>query len=58
MTFVKKGIVVPLGSAGQVDDVNVSQPNVTVFNDKIYCYYTAAGNSPYAIALAISEDGF
>ena len=37
MTFVKKGIVVPLGSAGQVDDVNVSQPNVTVFNDKIYC---------------------
>ena len=55
--FVKKGVVIGLGGAGEVDDTQVYYPTVIVRNDKTYCYYSAHDGVNYRVALAISEDG-
>jgi len=57
MNFVKKGVVIPLGAPGEIDDVEASNPFVIKVNDKFYCYYTAYDGANHRIALAISEDG-
>ena len=59
MTFVKKGIVVPLGGAGEIDDVHAGRAGISVIerNGKIWCYYAAHNGSNLRVALAISEDG-
>lgn len=59
VNFVKKGVVITLGGAGEFDHHYVFLPSVLKHNDKFYLYYTgkdtAAGN--YRIGLAISNDG-
>ena len=56
-TFVKKGVVIPLGSSGDADDADAKEPKVVEVNDKIYCYYVSNDGSYQRICLAISEDG-
>ena len=55
--FVKKGVVIDKGGAGEVDDDHPNYAVVIKSNNKIYCYYTAYDGSEDRIALAISEDG-
>ena len=59
MTFVKKGVVVPLGGAGEIDDVSTAGYGIGVIerNGKIWCYYGAHDGGNGRVALAISEDG-
>ena len=59
MTFVKKGVVVPLGGAGEIDDVCTAYFGISVIerNGKIWCYYGAYDGGNARVALAISEDG-
>lgn len=57
--FVKKGVVIPLGGAGEIDDVGSATYGIGVIerNDKIYCYYGAYDSLNARVALAVSEDG-
>ena len=57
LNFVKKGVVIPLGGAGEIDDAYTHTPAVIVRNNKIHCYYTAYNGGTFRIALAVSEDG-
>ena len=57
MTFIKKGVVIPLGSPGEADDSGIFNPSIIRVNDKFYCYYTGYDGSYYRIMLAVSEDG-
>jgi len=57
MNFVKKGVVIPLGGSGEVDDTHVYTPSCFIKNRCVWCYYTAYDGSNHRIALAISEDG-
>jgi predicted GH43/DUF377 family glycosyl hydrolase len=57
MTFVKKGVVLDIGAAGKIDDVNAYLPATISINNKLHMYYCAYDGSQYRIALAISEDG-
>jgi len=57
MTFIKKGVVIPLGNAGEADDKYVYMPSTIKINDKYYCYYAGYDSSNWRIMLAISEDG-
>ena len=58
MTFVKKGVVIPVGSSGDVDDTHAYQPSVIKVNDKFYCYYAGDDVTTTRACLAISKDGF
>ena len=59
MNFVKKGVVIPLGGAGEIDDVGSAIHGIGVIerNDKIYCYYGTYDSLNVRVALAVSEDG-
>ena len=59
MTFVKKGVVVPLGGVGEIDDVHTATYGISVIerNGKLWCYYGAYDGVNHRVALAISEDG-
>lgn len=55
--FVKKGVVVPLGAAGQVNDNHQEGTGILKFNDKTYCYGAGHDNAAWRVTLAISENG-
>jgi len=57
VTFVKKGVVLPLGSANDFDDVHTYAPSVLYHNGKFYLYYVGNDGSNYRVGLAISKDG-
>jgi len=57
MNFVKKGIVIDKGGAGEIDSTHANTPAAVVINNKIYVFYSAHNEPNYRIALAISEDG-
>lgn len=44
LIFIKKGIVVGLGSSGNIDAVNTYAPFFLPYNGKIYAYYQASGS--------------
>ena len=57
VTFVKKGVVVPLGASGDFDDVGVYNPSVLYRSGRFFLYYGGYDGSNYRLGLAISKDG-
>ena len=59
MNFIKKGVVIPIGGAGEIDDAHTARHGISVIerNGKIYCYYGAHDGGNARVALAVSEDG-
>ena len=57
MTFVKHGVVIPLGASGDFDDVWVYSPAVVVRDGRTWLYYTCYDGTGFRIGLAVSEDG-
>ena len=58
MNFIKKGVVLPVGGAGEIDEGRAYAPSALVFNNRVYLYYTATDSvGVYRVALAISKDG-
>ncbi len=50
--------VISPGAAGRFDDAHVVDPAMVELDGKVYLYYSALGQAPDSIGLAISEDGF
>lgn len=49
--------LVDVGAEGSFDDRDVLDPATVVFQGKVWLYYSAVGNGPDSIGLAVSEDG-
>jgi predicted GH43/DUF377 family glycosyl hydrolase len=50
--------VIDVGRENEFDGVNTMDPSATVFNGKVYLYYSAFGEKAETIGLAVSENGF
>jgi predicted GH43/DUF377 family glycosyl hydrolase len=57
ITFVKQGVVIPLGAGGEFDDAYVYAPAVLERDGQIWMYYAGHDGATVRIGLAISEDG-
>jgi predicted GH43/DUF377 family glycosyl hydrolase len=53
----KKGVVVPMGAAGEMDDARAYGQSCLQKENLFYLYYTAGHGSNYRTALGISKDG-
>ena len=58
MSFVKHGVVIPLGASGDFDDDRAYLPAVLERDGRIWLYYTGYHGADFRIGLAVSEDGF
>jgi predicted GH43/DUF377 family glycosyl hydrolase len=57
ITFVKQGVVIPLGAGGEFDDVMTYYPAILERDGQIWMYYAGYDGGNLRIGLAISEDG-
>ena len=57
MNFIKKGVVLPLGAAGEADDVHAIGPSVIYKDGFFYLFYAGHDGANYRICLALSKDG-
>jgi len=57
MSFVKHGVVVPLGASGDFDDVHVYLFAVVERDGRTWLYYSGYDGANYRVGLAVSEDG-
>ena len=57
MTFVKKGVVIPLGATNEFDDVNIYALSVIKHAGRFFTYYGGYNGSNGRIGLAVSKDG-
>ena len=53
----KKGVVLPLGAAGEADDAHVWSPAVIYKDDSFYLFYAGDDGAHHRICLALSKDG-
>ena len=58
MSFVKHGVVIPLGASGDFDDVQIYYPAVLERGGRTWMYYSGHAGANVRIGLAVSEDGF
>ena len=58
MSFVKHGVVIPLGADGDFDDVHTYTPAVLVRDGRTWLYYAGHDGVNLRVGLAVSEDGF
>ena len=58
MSFVKHGVVIPLGGSGDFDDVHIYAPAVVVRDGRTWLYYAGNDGAKVRVGLAVSEDGF
>lgn len=49
--------VIDVGDPGEFDDRDVLDPAAVEFEGKVFLYYSAIGNGPDSVGLAVSEDG-
>ncbi len=49
--------VIDVGEPGMFDYIHVLDPSAVHFQDTIFLYYTAAGEGPVSVGLAVSSDG-
>lgn len=52
-----RNFIIDVGKAGEFDSRDVLDPATIIFDNQIYLYYSAIGEGPDAIGLAISRDG-
>lgn len=57
MSFVKKGVVLPLGGTGNFDDSAVYGSAILERNGEVWLYYVGIAGNRARMGLAISEDG-
>jgi len=57
VNFIKKGVVLPLGAAGEADDIHTYQPAVIYKDGFFYLFYGGFDGANYRICLALSKDG-
>ena len=57
VNFIKKGVVLPLGAAGEADDVYAYAPAVIYKDGFFYLFYGGYDGANYRICLALSKDG-
>ena len=57
MSFVKHGVVIPLGASGDFDDVHTYAPAVVVRGGRTWLYYIGYDGATWRVGLAVSEDG-
>ena len=57
MSFVKHGVVIPLGASGDFDDVYTYAPAVVVRDGRTWLYYAGYDGAKWRVGLAVSEDG-
>ncbi|RYG38151.1 hypothetical protein EON81_04480 [bacterium] len=50
-------MIVDVGDPGEFDSTDVLDPAVIEFNGRILVYYSAIGDGPDSVGLAVSEDG-
>jgi len=50
-------VLVDVGAAGSFDGIDVLDPATAVFQGRVWLYYSAIGEGPDSIGLAISDDG-
>ena len=55
--FTKLGVVLPLGSSGELDDARIGYPSAILRDGKTWLYYSAFDGNNYRIGLAVSDDG-
>ena len=56
MSFIKQGVVLPLGSSGDFDDMRVYSPAPLLLDGRVYLYYASHDGSTYRAGLAIGEE--
>jgi len=57
MSFVKHGVVIPLGASGDFDGVRAYIPAVVVRDGRTWLYYAGHDGANIRVGLAVSEDG-
>ena len=57
MTFVKKGVVLPLGAGGDFDDRGTVHPATLEIDGEVHLYYIGYDGLKYRVGSAVSEDG-
>ena len=57
MSFVKHGVVIPLGASGDFDDVQAYDPSALERDGRVWLYYTGDDGAKVRVGLAVSEDG-
>ena len=57
MSFIKLGVVFPLGASGDFDDTYTYYPAVLVRDGRTWLYYTGFDGARDRVGLAVSEDG-
>jgi len=57
INFTKKGVVLPLGAAGEADDVHTNTAHVLYKDGFFWLYYGAHDGGNFRISLALSKDG-
>ena len=57
VNFVKKGVVVPLGAAGESDDLHTANPSVIFKDGYFWLYYVGYDDVSSRVCLALSKDG-
>jgi len=57
MSFVKHGVVLPLGASGDFDDGRTYTPAVVVRDGRTWLYYSGHDGATERVGLAVSEDG-
>ena len=57
MSFVKHGVVLPLGASGDFDDVHAYYPAVLERDGRTWMYYTGYDGANFRMGVAVSEDG-
>lgn len=58
MTFFKKGIVIPKGTSGEIDDTRTYFPVFFSYGNYVWCIYAGYDGSNSRVTLACSVDGF
>lgn len=57
ISFVKKGVVIPLGASGESDDTYTFDPSIIYKDGYFWCYYSGYDASSHRACLAVSKDG-
>ena len=57
VNFIKKGVVLPLGAAGEADNVHAYTPSVIYKDGFFYLFYAGHDGTNSRICLALSKNG-
>ena len=57
MAWTKLGVVLPLGGAGEFDDVHLLDPAPLLLDGRVLLYYAGDDATVYRVGLAASDDG-